>query len=209
MTVRHTIHAGSVIAAFVLIGGCTHLGTFEVVRGSSKYPAANPGPRRVVLIRGTIAPTLTMAMSTIYRSMVEKDCWTSAWFSAGEFEGAPQPLKVAVPMSVARDGNSFSAALEVNRFLPGKCGWHFASVEAQVSNGHLSDRPETIIQPYDPISGESKVVNSSLDPVILRCRDQGKLLSYRCMPPFPTKSSQYLVDTTTVVYVEINDDDSK
>jgi hypothetical protein len=209
MTVCHTIYAGSIIAACVLIGGCTHLGTFEVVPGSSKYPEANPGTRRVVLIRGTIAPPLTMTMSTIYRSMVAKDCWTSAWFSAGEFEGAPQPLRVAVPMSVTRDGNSFSAAIEVNRFLPGKCGWRFASVEVLVSNGPLSAGPESIIQPYDPISGESKMANSSQDPVILRCRDQGKTIGYSCLPPFPTKSSQYLLDSTTAVYVEINGDDNK
>jgi len=209
MTVRHTIYAGSVIAAFVLIDGCTHLGTFEVAPGSSKYPEPNPRPHGVVMIRGTIAPTLTIAMSTIYRSMVAKDCWTSAWFSAGEFEGAPQPLKLAVPMSVTRDGKSFSAALEVNRFLPGQCGWHFEAVEVSVSNGPLSTGPESIIQPYDPISGESKMTNSSQDPVILRCRVQDKTIGYSCLPPFPTKSSQYLLDSTTVVYVEINGDDFK
>jgi hypothetical protein len=193
----------------VLIGGCAHHGTFEVVPGNAKYPATNPDSRRIVLIRGTIAPTLTLTMSAIYRSMVANDCWTSAWLSGGEFAGSPQPLRVAVPLSVTRDGDSFSAAFEVNRFLPGKCGWHFTSVEVQVSNGSLSAVPESIIQPYDPISGESKVANSSPDPVILRCRDQDKSMGYSCVPRFPTKATQYLVEATTVVYVQINRDDSK
>lgn len=137
------------------------------------------------------------------------DCWTSAWFSAGEFEGSPQPLSVAVPLSVNKDGNSFSAVLEIDRFLPGKCGWHFASVAVVVSDGRSSAGPESIIQPYDPISGESKMINSSTDPVILRCRDHGKPIGYSCIAPFPTKSSQYLQDSMTILQVEINSDELK
>ena len=70
-------------------------------------------------------------------------------------------------MSVTRDGNNFSTEFEVDRFLPGKCGWHFGSVEVSVSNGSSTTVPQSIVQPYDPISGESKTVNSSQDPVII------------------------------------------
>lgn len=69
--------------------------------------------------------------------------------------------------------------------------------------------PAHIIQSPNQNSGETRTFSSSDDPVILRCRDLGKVLRYSCVPPFPNKSSQRLVDTTNIVNIEVMDDDIK
>jgi hypothetical protein len=189
--------------------GCRHIGTPEVAPGTSNYPEKNMGPTRQVSIRGTVAPTLMITLSALYRGKVAADCYKTTVFSGEIFEGQANPLQVTVPIALSRDGNKFSAEFDVDRFVPGKCGWHLAAVLVKVSNGKLSFGPAYIIQPPDHQTGEGKTFNSSDDPVILRCRDLGRVLGYSCIPPFPTKSSQRLVDTTTVVNVAIGDDEAK
>jgi len=53
-----------------------------------------PWPRHLrgggdVRIRGMIAPTLTVTMSTTYRSIVAKDCWTG--FDESTCDGGEEP----------------------------------------------------------------------------------------------------------------------
>jgi hypothetical protein len=201
------IRVAALVVSLTLFQGCRHLGTPEVAPGTSNYPQKNAGPIRQVSIRGTVAPTLKIALSAIYQGKVAADCYKTTVFSGEIFEGQTNPLQVTLPLSVSRDGDKFSATIEVDRFVPGKCGWHFTGVLVQVSNGKFSFGPAYIVQAIDYMrSGEGKSFNSSDDPVILRCRDLGKVLGYSCVPPFPNKSSQRLVDTTTIVNVEIYGD---
>jgi hypothetical protein len=189
--------------------GCRHTGSPEVAPGTTNYPEKNAAPIRQVSIRGTIAPTLRITLSTIYKGRVAAGCYKTTIFSGEIFEGQTNPLQVTVPIPVSREDNNFSAAFEVDRFAPGKCDWHFAAVEIQVSRGKFSFPPAHIIQAPDQNSGETRTFSSSDDPVNLRCRDLGKVLGYSCVPPFPNKSSQRLVDTTSIVNIEVTDDDTK
>jgi hypothetical protein len=188
--------------------GCRHLGSPEVAPGTTYYPEREARPIRQVSIRGTIAPTLMIALSAIYRGKVAEACYKTTIFSGEIFEGQTNPLQVTVPIPVSRGDDEFSAAFEVDRFVPGKCGWHLAAVVVHISNGHYSFAA-TIVQPPDYRNGESESFNSSDDPVILRCRDSGKESGYSCKPPFPNKLSQILVDTTSVVNVKITDDGAR
>jgi hypothetical protein len=208
-TVRILIRVCTLVAALIPLGACRHLGSPEVAPGTTYYPEKNTYPSRQVSIRGMIAPTLTITLSAMYRGKVAADCYKTAIFSGEIFEGTTSPLQVTVPIPVSREDNKFSASFEVDRFVPGKCGWHLAAVVVQISNGNYSFGPATILQPPDYRNGESKALNSSDDPVILSCRDLGKEAGYSCKPPFPSKSSQILVDTTSVVNVKITDDDAK
>ena len=188
--------------------GCRHTGSPEVAPGTTNYPEENAAPRQVS-IRGTIAPTLRITLSTIYKGRVAAGCYKTTIFSGEIFEGQTNPLQVTVPMPVSREDNKFSAEFEVDRFAPGKCDWHFAAVEIHVSKGKVSFPPAHIIQSPNQNSGETRTFSSSDDPVNLRCRNLGKVLGYSCVPPFPNKSSQRLVDTTSIVNIEIMDDDTK
>jgi hypothetical protein len=207
--IRWIFRVTVLITVVTTFQGCRHLGSPEVAPGTTFYPKKNADPIRQVSIRGTIASTLTIALSAIYRGKVAEDCYKTTIFSGEIFEGQTNPLQVTVPIPVFREDSKFSAALEVDRFVPGKCGWHLAAVVAQISNGSHSFRPATILQPPDYRNGESKSLNSSDDPVILRCRDLGKEEGYSCKPSFPNKSSQILVDTTSAVNVKITDDDAR
>lgn len=204
--IRRIVRVTLLVAFLTTFQGCRHLGSPEVAPGTTNYPEKTAGPIRRVSILGTIAPTLVISMATIYKGKVAADCYKTTIFSGEIFEGQTNPLQITVPIPVSREGNKFSAAFEVDRFAPGKCGWHLAAVTVQISNGKFTFGPATIVQPPDYRSGEGKSVNSSDDPVILRCRDLGKESGYSCVPPFPNKHSQILVDTTSVVKVKITDD---
>jgi len=206
-TIKAMIRASSVMATITLLAACRHLGTPEVTPGSSLYPEKNPGPHRQVVIRGTVSGSLTMTLAAIYEGKIAADCWTSPVFSGGGFEGSAIPLKVTVPLSVARAGEGFSAGFDVDPFLPGKCGWHFAAINVRVSKGQLSTVAH-IIQAYDPRINESQGINSSAEPVIMSCRNLVGMLGYGCVPfKGQNKTVQIVLDTTAVVNVIITDVD--
>ena len=208
-TVAPVTRALIVAAASISFIGCRHLGSPEQQYGSGNYPAANPAASRTITIRGEISPTLELSLSARYVGKVSADCWTSAPYSAGGFEGSARPLQVTIPLPLARSGEQYTSSFVVDRFLPGRCGWHFALVLAEVHKGKATSGPTVFIQSFESgRSMETKVINSSRDPVTLRCR-MLTTSSPSCLPPFGTKSSQWLTDTSQTVEANIVDSEEQ
>jgi hypothetical protein len=202
---RILICVGLAAAALGIMAGCKHLGNQVVSPQDARYPARNRASTRPVAIIGTVAPTLSLTLSAYYEGSVAADCWVSPIFSAGEFEGATIPLRIEVPIPVARTADRFSASFTPDAFLPGKCDWHFASVAMQVTKGKLTTGPFLIVQAQGRWTmTEYKGTNSSDAPLILPCRLHGDI-GYSCLPEFDVKSSQILIDTTTTVHTIVLD----
>jgi hypothetical protein len=203
---RILICIGLAVAALGIVAGCKHLGNRIVSPQDSRYPVRNLASTRAVTITGTVAPTLDLTFTANYETSVAADCWVSAIYSAGEFEGSPQPLRIEVPMPVTRTANRFSASFTPDAFLPGKCDWHFQSVAMQITKGTLSTGPTSIVQALGLYTRtESKAVNSSDAPLTASCRFH-RDIGYSCLPTFGVKFSQILIDTTTSVYANVLDD---
>jgi hypothetical protein len=193
-----------VTAALIPLFGCSHLGSPEQKPGSPNYPALNPGASRTVMISGSVSPTLGLSLSATYIGNVSADCWTSPPFSGGSFEGTARPLQVTVPLPVTRSKDRYTTSFVVDRFLPGRCGWHFAHVEATIQKGSKTSLPTEFIHAYGLGATETKTVNSSGEPVTLLCRSHGEA-EFNCVPPFGTKLDQWLVDTIYTVQANIID----
>jgi hypothetical protein len=194
-------------AALASIAGCKHLGNRIVSPQDSRYPVRNLASTRVVTITGTVAPTLDLTLTANYETSIAADCWVSAIYSAGEFEGSPQPLRVEVPMPVTRTANRFSASFTPDAFLPGKCDWHFGSVTMQVVKGKLATGSFVIAHANDPWkTTEYKGDNSSDAPLMLPCRLH-RDIGYSCLPAFDVKHSQILTDITTSITATVLDDE--
>src|SRR5580698_706998 len=193
-------------AALGSIAGCKHLGNRVVSPQDSRYPVRNLASTRTVTITGTVAPTLGLTLTATYETSVAADCWVSAVYSAGEFEGSPQPLLIEVPMPVVRASNRFSASFISDAFLPGKCDWHFQRVVMQITKGTLTTSL-SIVQALGLYTRtEYNGVNSSDAPLTLSCRLHGDI-GYSCLPHFDVKSSQILIDTTTSISATVLDDE--
>jgi len=198
---------GLAAAALGIVAGCKHLGNRVVSPRDSRYPARNLASKRTVTITGTVAPTLALTLTANYETSVAADCWVSAIYSAGEFEGSPQPLRIEVPMPVTRTANRFTASFVPDAFLPGKCDWHFQSVAMQITKGTLTTGPTSIVQALGLYTRtEDKAVNSSDAPLILPCRLH-RDIGYSCLPRFDVKSSQILIDTTISISATVLDDE--
>lgn len=199
---RILIYIGLAAAALGSMAGCKHLGNQVVSLQDTRYPARNLTSTRTVTIIGTVAPTLGLTLSAYYEGSVAADCWVSPIFSAGGFEGATNPLRIELPIPVARTADRFTAS-----FSPGKCDWHFQSVAMQITKGKLTTGPFLIVQALGLWTRtEYKGINSSDAPLILPCRLH-RDIGYSCLPAFDVKSSQILIDTTTTVSATVLDDE--
>jgi hypothetical protein len=204
---RILICTGLAAAALGIMAGCKHLGNQVVSPQDARYPARNSASTRAVTITGTVAPTLSLTLSAYYEGSVAADCWVSPIFSAGGFEGATNPLRIEVPIPVARTADRFSASFTPDAFLPGKCDWHFQSVAMQVTKGKLATGPFLIVQAQGRWTmTEYKGIDSSDAPLVRPCRLH-RDIGYSCSPAFDVKSSQILIDTTTTVHATVLDDE--
>jgi hypothetical protein len=212
-TPANSMSAPRILLCFIIavtlgiLAGCTHLGNRIVSPQDSRYPVRNLASKRMVTIAGAVAPALDLTLTANYETSAAADCWVSAIYSAGEFEGSPQPLRIEVPMPVTRTANRFSASFTSDAFLPGKCNWHFQSVAMQITKGMLTTGPTSIVQALGLWTRtENKGINSSDAPLILPCRLH-RDIGYSCLPPFDVKSSQILIDTTTSISATVLDDE--
>jgi hypothetical protein len=204
---RIVICIGLAVATLGSMAGCKHLGNQVVSPQDARYPARNPASTRAVTITGTVAPTLSLTLSAYYEGSVAADCWVSPIFSAGGFEGATNPLRIEVPILVARTADRFSASFTPDAFLPGKCNWHFQSVAMQVTKGKLGTGPFLIVQALGLWTRtEYKGTNSS-DAALILPRRLHRDIGYSCLPAFDVKSSQFLIDTTTTVSATVLDNE--
>jgi hypothetical protein len=193
-------------AALGIVAGCKHLGNRVVSPQDSRYPVRNLASTRVVTITGTVAPALGLTLTANYETSIAADCWVSAVYSAGEFQGSPQPLLIEVPMPVTRTADRFSASFTPDTFFPGKCDWHFQRVVMQITRGTLTTS-QSIVQALGLYTRtEYKSVNSSDAPLTLSCRLH-RDIGYSCLPNFDVKSSQILIDTTTSITATVLDDE--
>jgi hypothetical protein len=133
-TSRTLLYIALAGAAFGMMAGCKHVGNRVVSLQDSRYPVRNLASTRTVTIAGTVAPMLDLTLTANYETSVAADCWVSAIYSAGEFEGSPQPLRIEVSMPVTRTANRFSASFTPDAFLPGKCDWHFQPPDFRAEN---------------------------------------------------------------------------
>jgi hypothetical protein len=150
----------------------THIGG-DLAPGDFNYPARNPQPARTIVIAGQVAPKLELELVAHYLTDGSAMCSSTSSFIAGAVEGARRPSAVSVPLQVSRQGDSYSATVTVDAFVPGRCDWRFGYVTARVSKGGVSSFPNIILRARDGLGGpsvEAATHNSADTPVVWHCR---------------------------------------
>jgi hypothetical protein len=159
------------IAAVLSAGNCMAARVAGPLSQSDPdYPSENPSPARIVRVHGTISAPLTLSLTADYAATPRVGCTATSSWVAGAIEGATWPLTVRLPIDLAQHGNEYTAELAVDRFLPGRCGWHFSGVSAQVSKATQSTSRNSVIRIPDGHTPESSHYNSEPTAVVWRCR---------------------------------------
>ena len=162
----------SVVVAFV--AGCTtaRIGS-DLSSSDPDYPVENSSPTRIIDIHGMLPSSLDVKLTANYGATKREGCEYTPTFIAGAVEGVFFPICLGVPLTISRDGERFSARLIVDRFKPGRCGWEFLGVSAQVSKGETVSLANLIVRNLRgriSDNNESWVANSQHTPVVWRCR---------------------------------------
>jgi len=167
------IHCG-LLAVVLALFGCgapqmavTHIGG-DLTPSDFKYPDKNPTPSQSFVINGVITGELDVKLTALYITNGSTFCRTTSSFIAGSVEGATSPSLAELPLPLMRDGNRFSAAVTVDAFLPGACGWQFSGVSANVSRNGQKSISNLIIRAKDMWNTPPAITASNV-PVTLRC----------------------------------------
>ena len=160
-------HSGLLIVLTVL-AACGRIGS-ELSREDPDYPVQNPQPSRIVDITGSISSTLDTQLIAWYTTERKQEGCT---FSPSALAAVNFPLQVAVPLDIERTGDEFRTVVAVDRFLRGRCGWHFHSLVARISKAGLTSMSTPVLRIPESYPGgvrESSFVNWQPTPVVRRC----------------------------------------
>jgi hypothetical protein len=106
--------------------------------GEGEYPVLSPHAVRALTLTGTLPATLNVRLRLSYTTSataignspvsVEQCGYRAA-------QGVFRPFDITEPLDIVRDGNHFHAAIFVDKYLQGRCGWHLELIGFAVLNG--------------------------------------------------------------------------
>ena len=109
--------------------GCAHEPASDPAAPTT--PSVNVGAHQQVTISGVMPNTFAVCLFATYESTTpdtKNPC--GRWLRGA---GDSVPLGVTIPLDVAQRGGSYEATALVDKFEPGKCGWHFYGISFTVN----------------------------------------------------------------------------
>jgi hypothetical protein len=151
----------------------------NVKPGHADYPEPNPAPKSFLFLHGTIDAPLDIDFRIQWHAEAPQ-----CQYATSRIEGAYSWYTAWSPLTVARQGTSFSARVPIDGMLPGRCQWRFGGVTFGGKAGYRTALIATNSPPLNP--------GQSADGVIeLRCSwdhaqgHEGDDRSLSCRSPKP------------------------
>lgn len=91
----------------------------------------NPNAHEQIRISGVMPHTLAIRLFATYESTTPDTKNPCGRWLKGAADSVP--LGVTIPLDVAQHGGSYEATALVDKFEPGKCGWHFYGISFTVN----------------------------------------------------------------------------
>jgi outer membrane murein-binding lipoprotein Lpp len=98
--------------------------------GDANYPSPTENPVRVIQLLGSGLDLTNMSFAAIYVSD-----YKLCNFKVGL--GVYSEYRLGSPIEMVRSGNSYRGTIEIDKFVPGHCGWHFERVDGQADGNSL------------------------------------------------------------------------
>jgi hypothetical protein len=132
--VRCLLLAAYATSACALLAGCGK--GANVKKGDPDYPEINPAPTRWLTLTARVPATLSVDFSVGYISEPTRS--TNGYISCG-FNPNIEVIRAFSaddpPLSMERMGDTLRAKIAVDKYLPGRCHWHFNGIGWQLANG--------------------------------------------------------------------------
>jgi hypothetical protein len=105
--------------------------------GEKDYPTVNIDPNKLVAFKAEVPSSLRIRFEAYYSASQtaggSADSGESCQRTVGLAVTAPYFL--AVPLELARDGESLSGSVVVDRYQPGRCQWSFLGIRYLIEDG--------------------------------------------------------------------------
>jgi hypothetical protein len=124
----------------------------NVKLGDADYPQLKPQPTRMLRLIGDLPKSLHIEFLLHF----EASSYAGGTIQSGNYRGyverAPVfPLfSVTESLRVVRDDSSYSASIPMDKYLPGKCGWHLYSVGYRIIDGGKNFSDDWFAGVFDP-----------------------------------------------------------
>jgi hypothetical protein len=125
--------------------------TRNIEKGDRDYPISNPNPKSFIFLHGTIEPSLDVKASAVwsvpYAGIHAEKTKDSCTYYINRLEGVTERYTVSEPLTLEREGDSFSVKVARDGMLPGRCGWGLFGIQISVGSqgkfGSLSCKKRT------------------------------------------------------------------
>jgi len=121
----------------------------EVAPGTANYPALNPKAGWVIQVEGELPPSVSVEYleATYIVGLAMSDAPGPPECRSADAHGG-FPLLRTERVEVSRSAGSYRAAVTVDKFQPGPCGWHLRDVHFQIAGAGRDPTPAWI-SPFD------------------------------------------------------------
>jgi hypothetical protein len=112
-------------------------GNQNVGLGDADYPVRNPSPAKMLQLTGSLPASLKIELyasfaawpNAVRRDSVDVNCeYQSTSLATHEYS-------VVEPLAISRRGDLYQVSISMDKYLPGRCGWHLRSLEYGLLNG--------------------------------------------------------------------------
>lgn len=148
------------------------IGLENVKSGDADYPAKNAHPTRTLLVRGVLPPTLQIQFLLHYTAdeIFDVAGKPSGYCGYQDNEEASEPFFIVEPLEIVRTGSEFHGSMTVDKYLPGRCNWHFDSIGYKVLNSTGDLTQDWIGLVYDAKRDQSRLKFLHPGPVVEWCK---------------------------------------
>jgi hypothetical protein len=131
---RHLLLVAYAASACALLFGCGK--GANVKKGDPDYPENNPAPTRWLTLTARVPATLSVDFSVGYISVPTRSangdisCGFNPNIEVISAFSADDP-----PLTMERTADTLRATIAVDKYLPGRCHWHFNGIGWRLANG--------------------------------------------------------------------------
>jgi hypothetical protein len=103
--------------------------------GEPDYPVVNPNSTSKLTFTGTLPPTLQIGFRIAYVATEGLTSVQSGKYCGFQLNSEAFPgFSVVEPLRIVRSGSALTASIGLDKYLPGRCGWHFNGIQYKVVN---------------------------------------------------------------------------
>jgi hypothetical protein len=126
--------------------------------GDADYPQLNPRPTKILRLSGELPSSLRVNFLLRFEASENAGGPIQSSRYCGYVQNSPvsPAYSLTESLHVVRDEHTYTASIQADKYLPGRCGWHLFSIGYRVVDGgeNFSDGPFAAV--FDPAVSQGR-----------------------------------------------------